>query len=88
MNIKLKPEHEQFIQAQIATGKYAKPEEVVDIAFRLLEKLNSEYAQWIEETRQKVDVAIAELERGEGLDGETVVMEILERFRLAREVHE
>ncbi len=85
MNIQLKPEHEQFIQAQMATGKYKNPEEVVDIAFRLLEKLNTEYSQWIEETRQKVDVAIAELERGEGLDGETVVMEILERFQKARE---
>ena len=39
----------------------------------------------IEETRQKVDFAIAELERGEGLDGETVVNEILERFQKARE---
>jgi antitoxin ParD1/3/4 len=88
MYIQLKPEHEQFIQAQIATGKYEQPEEVIDIAFRLLEKLNTEYAQWIEETRQKVDVAIEELERGEGLDGETVVMEILERFQTAREVQE
>ncbi|MDJ0617481.1 MAG: type II toxin-antitoxin system ParD family antitoxin [Calothrix sp. MO_192.B10] len=88
MNIQLKPEHEQFIQAQIATGKYENPEEVVDIAFRLLEKLNAEYTQWIEETRQKVDVAIAELERGEGLDRETVVMEILERFQKARETPE
>jgi antitoxin ParD1/3/4 len=40
--------------------------------------------EWIEETREKVDVAIVELERGEGLDGETVVMDILERFRHAR----
>jgi len=86
MNIQLKPEQEQFIQAQIATGKYAKPEEVVDVAFKLLDKLSAEYTQWIEETRQKVDVAIAELERGEGLDGETVVMEILEKFRHAREM--
>ena len=37
----------------------------------------------IEETRQKVDFAIAELERGEGLDGETVVNEILEKFKKA-----
>ncbi len=88
MNIQLKPEHEKFIQAQIATGKYENPEEVVDIAFRLLEKLNAEYAQWIEETRQKVDVAIAELQLGKGLDGETVVMEILERFQKAREIQE
>ena len=88
MHIQIKPEHEQFIQAQIAKGKYKNPEEVADLAFRLLEKLNDEYAQWIEETRQKVDVAIAELERGEGLDGETVVTEILERFQKARELQE
>ncbi|MEO1762942.1 MAG: type II toxin-antitoxin system ParD family antitoxin [Cyanobacteria bacterium J06629_18] len=81
MQIQIKPEHEKFIQAQISTGKYKNPEEVADIAFKLLEKLNIEYAQWIEETRQKVDVAIAELERGEGLDGETVVNQILERFK-------
>ena len=88
MHIEIKPEHEKFIQAQIATGKYNNPEEVVDIAFRLLEKLNALDAQWIEETRQKVDVAIAELERGEGKDGETVVNQILERFQKARERQE
>lgn len=85
MNIQLKPEHEQFIQDQIASGRFSNSEEVIDIAFQLLEKLNVEYQQWIEETRQKIDVAIAEIERGEGLDGETVVMNILERFQKARE---
>ena len=97
MNIQLKPEHEHFIQAQLATGKYTNAEEVVDKAFQLMEKLHSDYAEWIDETREKVDIAIhetssqgliAELERGEGLDGETVVMEILERFKKARQVHE
>ncbi|MHC5613513.1 MAG: ribbon-helix-helix domain-containing protein [Nostoc sp.] len=85
MNIKLKPEHEQFIQAQIASGKFTNADEVLDVAFQLLEKLNFEYVQWVEETRQKVDVAIAEIERGEVLDGETVVMQILEKFQKARE---
>lgn len=85
MNIKLKPKHEQFIQAQIASGKFTNADEVIDVAFQLLEKLNSEYVQWVEETRQKVDVAIAEIERGEVLDGETVVMQILEKFQKARE---
>lgn len=85
MNIELKPEHEQFIQAQIASGKFTNADEVIDVAFQLLEKINSEYAQWVEETRQKVDVAIAEIERGEVLDGETVVMQILEKFQKARE---
>jgi antitoxin ParD1/3/4 len=85
MNIELKPEHEQFIQAQIASGKFTNADEVIDVAFHLLEKLNSEYVQWVEETRQKIDVAIAEIERGEVLDGETVVMQILEKFQKARE---
>lgn len=35
MNISLKAEHQQFIKAQIATGKYTNPEEVIDIAFVL-----------------------------------------------------
>jgi antitoxin ParD1/3/4 len=85
MNIELKPEHEQFIQAQIASGKFTNADEVIDVAFHLLEKLNSEYVQWVQETRQKVDVAIAEIERGEVLDGETVVMQILKKFQKARE---
>lgn len=82
MQIQLKPEHEQFIQTQIASGKYTN----IDIAFRLLEKLNSEHVQWVEETRQKVDVAITALKRGEGLDGETVVMQILDKFQQARDI--
>jgi antitoxin ParD1/3/4 len=88
MQIFLNPERQKFIQEQIATGRFTEAEEVINIALELLEKLNSGYTQWIEETREKVDVAIAELERGEGLDGETVVMEILEKFRKARESHE
>jgi antitoxin ParD1/3/4 len=85
MQILLKPEHQQFIETQIASGKFTNAGEVVDAAFRVLEKLSSEYSQWIEETREKVDVAKAELDRGEGLDGKTVVDRILERFQQARE---
>jgi antitoxin ParD1/3/4 len=88
MNIQLKPEQEKLIQAQIESGKYHSAEEIVDIAFRLFDKLQSEYAEWIEDTRQKVDVAVAELERGEGLEGETVVAEILDRFKKAHQEKE
>jgi antitoxin ParD1/3/4 len=85
MSISLKPEHEKFIQSQVASGRFANQEEVIDMAFRLLEKLHGEYEQWIEETRVKIDMGIAELDRGEGLDGETVVEGILERFKQARQ---
>lgn len=85
MSISLKPEHEQFIQSQVASGRFANQEEVIDTAFRLLERLHGEYEQWIEETRDKIDIGITELDRGEGLDGEAVVAGILERFKQARQ---
>ena len=85
MSISLKPEHEQFIQSQVASGKFANREEVIDTALRLLEKLQGEYEQWIKETREKIDIGIAELDRGEGLDREAVVAGILEKFKQARQ---
>ncbi len=39
MNIQLKPELEEIIQAQIATGKYADAEEVISKALKLLLEL-------------------------------------------------
>jgi antitoxin ParD1/3/4 len=85
MSISLKPEHEKFVQSQVASGNFANQEEVIDTAFRLLKKLQDEYEQWLKETRNKIDLGIAELDRGEGLDGEVVLTEILERFKQARQ---
>ncbi len=65
----------------LASGKYSSPEEVVDTMFQVFGNLQSEYEEWVKETRDKVDVAIAEIERGEGLDGEIVITEILEQFK-------
>ncbi len=84
MQITLNEQQEQFITAQLATGKFTQAEEVVRIALRLLEKSQAEDQEWITATRAKVEVAAAEMERGEGLDGETFVAEILERFQQAR----
>jgi antitoxin ParD1/3/4 len=88
MNISLKPEHEQFIQAQIASGKFANVDEVIDLAFKLLEKLDNEYIQWLEQTRQKVEVGLAQIERGEVIDGEVVIDRLREKLRKAREAQE
>ncbi len=43
MNITLKPEIEQFIQAQIATGRYANAEDVITKALKLLAELDEGY---------------------------------------------
>ena len=85
MKIKLNSKQERFVETQVNSGQFATVDEVVNLALQLLEKMGGEYEKWMEETREKVDAGWAELDRGEGLDGETVVMEILERFKVARE---
>lgn len=85
MNIQLKPEQEQFIQTQIARGKYENASEVVDKALKLLEEWEKGYQNWVEQTRQKVEVAVEQLDRGEGIDEEVVVERLWEKLRQARE---
>jgi antitoxin ParD1/3/4 len=85
MNIALSPEQEQFIQSQIDRGRFKSADEAVSQAFKLLEDREREYQNWIEETRQKVDVAIAELDRGEGVDGPTAMDRYLQKFQTARQ---
>jgi len=61
MNIQIKPELEQIIEAQIATGRYTNPEDVISKALKLLLEWDKGYQNWVEETREKVDVAIEQL---------------------------
>jgi hypothetical protein len=41
--------------------------------------------EWVNRVRENVTIARAEIDRGEGLDGETFVNQLLERFRIAKE---
>ncbi|MFN5854714.1 MAG: type II toxin-antitoxin system ParD family antitoxin [Pseudanabaenaceae cyanobacterium] len=84
MPITLQPEQEQFIQTQLATGRYTNATEVIAEALQLLEKRNH-YDRWVEELRNKIDIAAAELDRGEGLDGETAINQLRARLHKKRE---
>ena len=86
MNIQIQPELEQIIEAQIATGRYANPEEVISKALKLLLQWEKGYQNWVAETREKVDVAIEQLDRGEGLEGEVVIEQLRDKLRKAREI--
>ena len=85
MNIQIKPELEQIIEAQIATGRYTNPEDVISKALKLLLEWDKGYQNWVEETREKVDVAIEQLDRGEGIDGDIVISQLRDKLRQARE---
>ncbi len=85
MNIALKPEQEQFIQSQIERGRFKSADEAVSQAFKLLEDREREYQGWIEDTRQKVDVAVAELDRGEGVELDLVIDRLHQKFQSAKD---
>ena len=87
MRIMLKPQHEVFIKSQLTTRQFHDPNEVIEMAFRLLEKYTMDDIEWVKSVREKVTIARAEVARGEALDGPTVVNEILDRFRQAKEAH-
>ncbi len=85
MNITLSSEQEQFIQSQIATGKYTNIQQVIDSALKLLEKQDRNYEQWLDETRQKVKVGLGQLESGDKVDGEVVIAQLEAKFKCMRE---
>jgi antitoxin ParD1/3/4 len=80
----LSPQHEQIIQTQLSTGRYTSAEEVLELTLNLLTHLDAESEAWLEETRAKLAVGMAELDRGEGVDGTIVMNQFLEKFQTAQ----
>lgn len=85
MSITLTLEQEKLVRALLLTGRFRNADEVIQIALRLLEEENREYQIWLEETRSKIDEGIASLERGEGIDGERFIHQLLGQLQQVKE---
>jgi len=57
---------------------------VIFEALRLLERRN-QYDVWVEEIGQKIDTAAAQLDLGEGIDGEVAIARFRDKFLKVRE---
>jgi antitoxin ParD1/3/4 len=80
MSITLKPEQTQFIQQQIAAGRFKSEGEVLEKALQLLADQYREYEAWAEDIRSKIDEAQAEIDRGEGIPLDVAMAQLQERF--------
>ena len=67
MQLTLTPEQAEFIHQELTIGHYANANDLVTDALQLLAK-RRRHDEW-----EKVAIAAAELERGEGIDGETAI---------------
>jgi antitoxin ParD1/3/4 len=85
MSITLNSEQESIVAKLISTDGFQTPDEVLQVALKLLERERQSYRLWLTETREKVQEGIESLDRGEGLDGETVVNDLLAKLRQAKE---
>jgi antitoxin ParD1/3/4 len=79
--IALKPEQQQFIQQQIALGRFGSEEEVLEKALQLLSSQYQEYDEWVEDTRAKIDEAQAEIDRGEGIPLDVAMTQLRDRLQ-------
>jgi antitoxin ParD1/3/4 len=85
MSIMLNPEQESIVANLIATGSFQTADEVIQVALKLLEIERQSYQSWVAETREQVREGIESLDRGEGVDGETVVNDLLAKLRRVKE---
>ncbi|MEH1920999.1 type II toxin-antitoxin system ParD family antitoxin [Nostoc sp.] len=81
MYIQIKPELEQFIQAQLASGRFTNADDVINEAFKLLQ----EREQRLEELRQKISIGTEQIAKGQVTDGEVVFARLQEKIRLIAE---
>jgi antitoxin ParD1/3/4 len=88
MSIALKPEQQQFIQQQIALGRFGSEEEVLEKALQLLSSQYVEYDHWVEETRTKIDEAQKEIDRGEGIPLDVAMAQIRSKLHQNRAAQE
>jgi antitoxin ParD1/3/4 len=84
MNLTLKPELESFIQQEILAGKYSSPDEAIEAALNLLQSKNS-VDRLAAELREKIDIAAAQLDRGDGLNGDDVIASLRAKLQAAKE---
>lgn len=85
MSISLTADQERFVQHKLQAGRYHSAEELLEVAFRLLDEYERSDAEWVDEVRAKVDAAIEASKQTPPVDGETFVNGMLERLQQARQ---
>jgi antitoxin ParD1/3/4 len=68
MQIDLRPEHEAFIQNQLAIGRYNTVDELLGAALTLLSQQDAQ----INALRQQIAIGTEQIRQGRVVDGETV----------------
>ena len=80
MNVQLTSELESFVQAQVKNGVYDSVDQVIQAAVTLMRQQELEKSRDLCAFLAEVDESLAALDRGEGVDGEPFVQDLLSKL--------
>jgi antitoxin ParD1/3/4 len=93
MSITLNPEQETIVDNLIATGSFQTAEEVLQVALNLLEYalhlLNDEQDYdplWLEETKEKVAIGLAQIDNGQVLEVSSIIEKLKQKVQNAKDL--
>lgn len=85
MNVSLTPELERYINDKVETGSYRSASEVVRESVRLMQRVEEDRAARLAALRREVGVGLAQIDRGETVDGRGAFAEVLDSLKRDRE---
>jgi antitoxin ParD1/3/4 len=80
MQIAIKPDQEQYILEKLQQGKYKSIDELLSIAFQLLEE-HDEKEKQLSQLRQKIAEGTEQLRQGEVIESELVFQQLQEKLK-------
>jgi len=84
MNVSLTPELEKLVESKVQSGRYKSASEVIREGLRLLDDQDRLRAAQLNEVRRKIQIGIDQLDRGEGIEGGTVIAELKRKSKALR----
>jgi len=81
MEIQIPPAFARALKERLDSGQYPSSDHIFSLCLDLLEQEEREYVEKRAWLGHALDVGIAEIERGEGVDGEQGFAEALARYR-------
>ncbi|MBD1211288.1 MAG: type II toxin-antitoxin system ParD family antitoxin [Dolichospermum circinale Clear-D4] len=80
MQIAIKPDQEQYILEKLQQGKYKSIDELLSIAFQLLEE-HDEKEKQLSQLKRKIAEGTEQLRQGEVIEGELVFQQLQEKLK-------
>jgi antitoxin ParD1/3/4 len=84
MNVSLTPELEQLVESKVKSGRYQSASEVIREGLRLLDDQDRLRKAQLEEVCRNIRIGIEQPDRGEAIDGESVLAELKQRSKALR----